>query len=165
MNIFYLDSDPEQAAQFQCDKHVVKMVLETAQLLSTAIPQSVRDAISGSSLFYKPTHINHPCSLWARASEDNFDWLIRHGIALSNEYTFRYNKTHKSLAVILSAFKALNSNLMEFEHTGFTTPALAMPDQYKFPDPVQSYRAYYKYDKLVKISCHWTNRDIPSWIL
>jgi len=156
MNIFYVDSDPKKAAESLCDKHVVKMILETAQLLCTAI--SISNNVETP---YKATHKNHPCAIWARESLANFFWLYTHGIALCKEYTARYNKIHKSESIIewcgsqIQALKAKSSS--------FTTPPLCMPDQYKTSNPVESYRKYYILDKMQNIKCEW-KRNKPSWI-
>lgn len=91
MNIFVLDYCPVKSAQMQCDRHVVKMPLETAQLLCSAYPND--------NAPYKRTHYNHPCSIWARKSENNYLWPIEHGLALCLEYNFRYGKNHKSREV------------------------------------------------------------------
>ncbi|MEK6880308.1 MAG: pyrimidine dimer DNA glycosylase/endonuclease V, partial [Nanoarchaeota archaeon] len=91
MNIFVLDKDPKIAAQYLCDKHIVKMILESAQLLCS---QFECDAP------YKKTHYNHPCSIWTRTSKENYLWLIEHSLEMGLEYTKRYNKTHKSIKVI-----------------------------------------------------------------
>ena len=80
MNIFYLDRDPHEAARLQCDKHVVKMILETAQLLSTA-----HNELDGGQIAYKTTHKNHPSAVWARKSLDNYLWLYRHLEGLGSE--------------------------------------------------------------------------------
>src|SRR5574343_1523365 len=90
MNIFAVDADPIQAARDLCDRHVVKMTLETAQILCSAFDESP----------YKKTHFNHPCCKWARTSKSNYQWLIAHGLGLSAEYSLRYGKTHKSEQVI-----------------------------------------------------------------
>lgn len=126
MNVFVLDTNPIVAAQMMCDKHVVKMVLETAQILST---------ITGGP--YKPTHTNHPCVLWAAKNRINFSWLKRHGLALCAEYSHRYGKIHKSQPVIVNAQvpKALSIGISEFVQ--------CMPDQFKDKDPVIAYRKYY----------------------
>lgn len=89
MNIFVTSPSPIESAKFLDDKRVVKMVLETAQMLSTAITEC------GGTGFYKTTHRNHPCSVWARTSSTNYDWLRRHFKALCKEYALRYGKTHK----------------------------------------------------------------------
>lgn len=94
MNIFVTDTDPCVAAQNLCDRHVRKMVLETAQILCTVLKDH--------GLPYKPTHENHPCVLWAGASRWNFDWLLDHGTALGREFEFRFGKPHKSSEVIES---------------------------------------------------------------
>lgn len=134
MNIFVLDTDPALAAEAQCDKHIVKMPLETAQLLCTAA------ALNGAlAPRYRPTHAKHPCTLWAAASRRNYDWLIAHGVALANEYRRRYGRTHASEAVILDAVRYFPL-LPDTERTPF---AQAMPDQYRAADAVVAYRAYY----------------------
>jgi hypothetical protein len=139
MNIFILDKSPELAAQYQCDKHVVKMVLETAQILSTVA------SVNGLKTQYKPTHKNHPCTLWAGKSKANTEWLIQHGIGLAKEYTKRYGKIHKSSLVIADLARLqLASKLPDL---GLTPFAQAMPDTYRDTDPVVAYRNYYKGDK------------------
>ena len=135
MNIFILDENPVRAARMQCDRHVVKMTLETAQMLSTVINE-----LGGQSP-YKTAHVNHPCSVWARQSVENFRWLYRHGMALSLEYTKRYGKIHKSEAVIRQSLDALPTvSMTPGERTPFP---LCMPDKYKSDDAVESYRRFY----------------------
>jgi len=138
MNIFILDKDPTLAAQYQCDKHVVKMVLETAQLLCTVVSDL------GADVPYKATHRKHPCTLWAAESRQNFEWLVEHGISLAEEYTLRYDREHKSEAVIRLAAK--HSRLLPDK--GLTPWAQAMPDEYKAACAVEAYRAYYIGEKL-----------------
>jgi hypothetical protein len=89
MNIFVTSFNPNEAASYLDDKRVVKMVLESAQMLSTAINQN------GGNGPYKDNHINHPCSIWVRKSRANYLWLVQHFSSLCAEYTNRYNKTHK----------------------------------------------------------------------
>lgn len=156
MNIFVLSKDPKKAAQYHCDKHVVKMVLETAQLLSTACHELGIE----SPTLYKATHKNHPCSIWTRKSKANFVWLCKLGIELSKEYTFRYGKQHKSLAVIKEAKSYID--LLNFSKEVMTKPALAMPDDYKEKSPIKSYRKYYINDKGDLLS--YTRREIPDWM-
>lgn len=143
MNIFVLDYDPVRAAKMQCDKHVVKMPLETAQILCSGF-------ISGQAP-YKQTHYNHPCSIWARTSKENFLWLVKHGIALCDEYTFRYNKEHKSKDVILWCLK--NIAKIEFSKNGKTHFILCFDRKYQVGNAVESYREYYRYEK----------REIATW--
>jgi hypothetical protein len=133
VNIFVLSLDPKEAAQAQVDKHVVKMPLETAQLLCSPFEQG--DAP------YRRTHYNHPSAVWARQSPENYQWLVTHGVALCDEYALRYGKQHKSRAVI--DWAGQNVTRLAFQTTGLTPFAQAMPDEYKNPDPVLAYRAYY----------------------
>lgn len=150
MNIFVLDRNPAKAAIAQCDKHVVKMILETAQILCTAVSEC------GGVAHYRPTHKNHPCSIWARKTKSNFNWLKEHGIALCEEYTKRYGKIHKSQSIIESMKDSL---IPDGELTPFV---LAMPDDVKYHnDPVKSYREYYK--KYKKNIAKWKHNNIPEW--
>lgn len=149
MNIFVLDTDPVLAAQYQCDVHVVKLLLETGQILCTAI------ILHGGQAPYRPTHIHHPCTKWAAASKANFNWLRTHGLALAAEYTFRYGKIHKTQAIIERASDAV---LPDGSLTGF---AQAMPEQYRREDPVAAYRAYYRGEKANM--ARWTKRATPYW--
>jgi len=145
MNIFVLSSNPVEAAQMQCDKHVVKMCLETAQMLSTIVGGP-----------YKPTHANHPCTLWAASSKGNFLWLKEHGLALCAEYTYRYSKIHKSEAVIQ------NADVPDtISHIDFVLEFVqCMPPEYKQEDAVAAYRAYYHSKAHF---AKWTKRPIPYW--
>lgn len=152
MNIFVLDRDPVSAAQATIDKHCNKMVLESAQLLCAAFPQGAAP--------YKRTHYNHPCAVWTRASRDNFRWLATHGLALADEYEFRYGRVHKSRGVILWCIE--NMAAVEFPSTDLTPFALAMPDEFKRHDPVEAYRAYYRGAKAA-IAAWNKGRPAPSW--
>jgi hypothetical protein len=154
MNVFVLSEDPEEAAQYQCDKHVVKMCLETAQILSSA----VRFYDAALDLQYKSTHVNHPCCVWARETQSNFLWLYKHGIALCHEYQFRYGKVHKSLAVIQDCYR-LRSVIPFGKQTDFP---LCMPDEYKCDDAVQSYRNYYRGDK-ARFAKWRGGKFLPDW--
>lgn len=140
MNIFYLDDNPALAAKYHCNKHVVKMILETAQLLCSAYHM-----ISNTELEipYKLTHKNHPSAQWVRESKANFDWLCELGLELCLEYTRRYRKTHKTKAVIQWCID--NSDSLHFEQINPTAIRLCMPDECKINgEPIQSYRNYYK---------------------
>lgn len=153
MNIFYVDSDPFEAAKMLADRHVVKMILESAQLLSNGRRYYTGD----DDRLYKPTHINHPCNIWVRESVANYSWLFDHFIGLLNEYTHRYGRVHKCAAMI-------NVLKVPYESGLTTTPIrLCMPDEFKVNDAAQSYRNYYKYGK--KHLHKWTNREPPGWIL
>lgn len=149
MNIFVLSEDPEVAAQSQCDKHVPKMFLESVQLISNCFE-------SGP---YRKTHLNHPCSVWARESKENLSWLIEHALALSDEYTFRFAKTHKSLEALSVCVDSLDSVTFSSNRTPFPK---CMPEAYIKPCPVESYRAYYLGDK-VRFAKWNRGRPAPLW--
>ena len=153
MNIFVLDTDPVLAAQMQCDRHVVKMTVETAQLLCAAFDSGVAP--------YRRTHANHPCAIWTRATMGNFLWLVEHGIALADEFAHRYGKQHKSGDVI--RWCLFHYDLAHVDHTDEVTPfAQAMPDEYRHDDPVAAYRAYYRGAK--REIAEWRHtRTAPDW--
>lgn len=163
MNIFILSNDPYEAARMQCDKHVVKMILESAQLLSTA--HRVMDGDESGALpdnrenvFYRATHKNHPCAKWVREAVENYNWLVDHFDGLLCEYTHRYNKQHKCASMlydIQSPPKALTA-------WDWTTPPSCMPDDCKVGDTVENYRKYYQTYKSHILK--WTNREPPNWI-
>lgn len=177
MNIFYIDADPIQAAQWMVDKHVVKMILESAQLLSTAhrildgrevegkskTGRKVRRWIlddSRDEVIYTATHINHPSAVWCRESVENYNWLVDHFFALMQEYTHRYEKTHKCFGDLSYMLQSPPNNLKEWDWTPMPS---AMADEYKISDdPLTNYRNYYK---IGKSNMHkWTNREKPEWI-
>ena len=138
MNIFVLDHDITRCAQAHCDRHVNKMILESVQMLCTALNKK------GFSTPYRSTHANHPCVLWVGESYDNFQWLCRLALALNAEYRFRYGKDrdHASIAVLhqISGHRFHSAGLTEF--------AQAMPERYKVPgNAVQAYRAFYRGEK------------------
>jgi Pyrimidine dimer DNA glycosylase len=139
VNIFFIDKCPSKCAEQMVDKHVVKMILETCQLLSTChhvYGSTVPDMLA---LSFR----NHPCNVWVRESRSNYVWLHRHLVALCQEYTRRYRKTHKlsSLAIILAKPPA---TMFDYD---FTCPPQCMPDQHKRNDYVLAYRDYYKHGK------------------
>ena len=138
MNIFYLDKDPVKAAQVQYNKHVVKMILESAQMLCTAhhvygFPHDVP---------YKQAHLNHPSTIWARENASNYVWLFEHFCALSAEYKKRYNKTHLSYTKCFHPLSMIPAKL-ESTFNGTTKMPQCMPDEYKDKCSVQAYWNYY----------------------
>jgi len=154
MNIFFLDFDVKKCAEYHCDKHVVKMILETAQLLCSA------HHVTGGTAPYKLSHKNHPCSIWVRASLSNYLYLCELGLALGEEYTYRYGKKHKSIEVIEWCLQ----NRPNIHDVDFTTPPMAMGDEYKIGnDVIESYRNYYRGAKSGIVS--WKNRETPDWFL
>lgn len=157
MNIFVLDEDPVEAAKLHCDKHVVKMLLETAQILCTAIHAHTEGKVVPP---YKPTHKSHPCTLWAMESIENFMWLADLGVQLSIEYTHRFKKVHKSAAVISWCLE----NCPKFPHVPMTPHVLCMPEECKQDNlAVQSYINYYIV-KSEQIDMRYTNREQPEWL-
>tara|TARA_R110002020_G_scaffold194354_5_gene395098 strand:+ start:5591 stop:6070 length:480 start_codon:yes stop_codon:yes gene_type:complete len=158
MNIFYLDRDLVKSAQAHVDKHIVKMPLETAQLLCTA-----RHELGGTPehIPYRKTHVNHPCSVWARESYANYQWLCGMGIELCKEYTYRYGKVHKCQAVIENCIENTPEPNV-FTYLELTEFPQAMDEEYKMDDPVLGYRNYYRYGKAHLHN--WKNRPTPTWI-
>jgi hypothetical protein len=155
MNIFFLDWDVNKCAEYHCDKHVVKMILETAQLLCSAHHMTDQPT---DQVPYKLAHKNHPCSIWTRSSLTNYLYLCELGLALCEEYTYRYEKRHKSQDVIEWCL----SNRPNIHDVDITTPPLAMPDEYKvYDDVIESYRNYYRGAK--SSFAVWKNREIPEW--
>ena len=148
MNIFYLDRDPREDARLQCDRHVVKMILETAQLLSTA-----HNELDGGQIAYKSTHKNHPSAVWARESVENYQWLYRHLEALGSEYNQRYGRVHNT---IQTHSQTLTEPPRGISRVGFTDPPQCMPDECKNSDTVVAYQTYYNHK-----ADDWDKRGIP----
>lgn len=156
MNIFILDEDPVQAAKYQCDKHVVKMILESAQLLSGVHRHF------GVNVGYNlgKGHMNHPCSIWARTSYANYDWLMAHADALGQEYYTRYGKIHKSSEVIDSLPTA---SLYDFSLSDLTPFAKCVPDDLRHLETVDAYRLYYCREKAE--FAKWKDGNVPDWFI
>ena len=182
MNIFYLHNDPKVCAEMHADKHVVKMILEYCQLLSTAHRyldgvESVGKSASGRQMrrwvlndsmrektLYKATHINHPSGIWVRKSFQNYLWLHNLLVELCKEYTYRYGKIHKCqesglVDLLVDAPKNIKNE-------AFTEPTPAMPEPVKISgDSVASYRNYYKMNKqhLASWKGKIASRSVPDW--
>ena len=138
MNLFYLHHDPVEAARLQCDRHVVKMILETAQMLSTAHLE-----LDGIQVAYKATHKNHPSTVWVRSSAEAYQWAFVHMMALGDEYTKRYgNKVHKTIAEHAKMLSLLPVNLDDCRKQ-FVEPPQCMYDECKRDDTVLAYLTYY----------------------
>ena len=181
MNIFVLAEDAAEAAHMHCDRHVVKMILESGQMLCGAhwtgwrrvlqppndmkraeLEVLIRTSVQQDKLPpWRMTHLSHPCTKWTQRSQGNYDWHSRLGLELCAEYTRRYGKTHKCESV----HKWLSENRppsFENEDPTMTPHAICMPDRYKqVDDPVSSYRNYYREDK-VRFA-RWKNTDAPDW--
>lgn len=155
MNIFFIEdtSSVDKIAKAHCDKHVVKMILETAQILSTV------SRLYGIEQGYKPTHKSHPVVKWATESLENWIWTKNLGLALCSEYTHRYGKIHKTQAVLESLEPPPMPTI------GFTTPPQCVPDEYRLDKDcfVEAYRKYYIFEKgnIAK----WSKRNPPSWFI
>ena len=171
MNIFFLHPNPRRCARWHCDKHVVKMIIESCQLLYTAhwMLAQLFDLVEPPYIHcapnrgYKPTHPKHPCGIWVRESLNNYRWLVRLTEELILEYKFRYeNKTHKCEEHLI--WLKMNEPF-GLESTGFTAPKCAMPEEYKRSNPIVAYRLFYKFSKdrergIVK----YTNRHRPHFL-
>ena len=158
MNIFYLDSDPRTAAEYHCDKHVVKMILETAQLLCTA-----HRVLDGDdfvpAMFYKATHKNHPSAVWIRSGVDQYRWGYDLFCFLLQEYNYRYGKIHACDKFVFPLIQ--NPQKIDYDAL-WSPPPQCMPDDCKnLSAPVAAYRKYYMTHK--KDIARWTKREVPSW--
>lgn len=152
MNIFLLDKDMQLNVQYHCDKHVIKMILEAAQIASTV------HWLTNSEGPYKPTHKNHPLVVWACESMLAYRYVVRYGLALCKEYTHRYGKIHKTESKLL--WLKENEPSIPVKPTKFTI--VVAPDCLVKDDRVLSYRRYYIRHKLHMLS--WKNRPVPTWI-
>lgn len=158
MNIFYFYDCPEKSAQAQPDKMLVKMPLETAQMLCTAHRELDGDEYADEVGLYKRAYWNHPCTVWARQSVTNYLWLYHHFIALGKEYTYRYGKIHASVSKLSKALEPYPENI---DNLPMTPVAQAMPDQYKNDNPIVAYRDYCINEKHY---AKWEkNRAKPNW--
>lgn len=158
MNIFFLSNEPSECAKQHCDKHVVKMILESAQLLSNA--HHMLDGDQVIKPIYRLTHKNHPSAIWVRTSLDHYMWLWSLLVELCGEYTHRYGKVHKvQRDGLLEILNQPPGNIPKMSWV--SDPPPAMPDEYKTPSAVESYHNYYKGAK--RSFARWTKREIPSW--
>jgi hypothetical protein len=152
MNIFILDTDIQKCAEYHADQHVVKMILESTQMLCTVLNEN------GMEAPYKSTHIHHPCTIWTRSSLANWKWLRSLVENLNQEYKFRFNhrRDHSSAAV------ARRLPEPPIEDAGLTEFAQAMPDVYRIPgNAVMAYRRFYIAEK--SRFATWTKRHVPDW--
>lgn len=174
MNIFALDKNPKLCAQYHNNKHLVKMLVESVQLLSSAyytlgqfgpvllMSKERLDSFPRESGFYKLTHRNHPSAIWTRSTIQNWKWLLELTKELAIEYTFRYGKNHS----VESILEWMESNKPNLPDTMLEDFSLAMPEQYhpintKINDTVFSYRLYYLFDK--PHLADWGSRGEPKW--
>lgn len=161
MNIFFLDPDPKVAAEYSCDSHVRKMILESAQIMSTVhwiADCSVAEALYGRSEIYAPTHPRHPSVLWAARSLSNWRWLQQHCFALSDErlWRFPHYKHHKSTIV---ARDMPEPSILDL---GLTAFVVGFKSELEYPfDAIRAYQLYYKREK--RHLAAWTRRGAPAW--
>lgn len=171
MNIFVLDRDAATAARMMCDKHVVKMILESCQLLSTAHhvldgdplhvntgKRKYKTFVCTKKNICKATMVNHPCTIWTRETRSNYLWLWKHAYALCKEYTRRYNKTHIMEHMLLNELYDVPVNIAKGPITPF---AQAMPDAYRDQNAIVAYRKYYINEK--SRFAKWKLNDAPEW--
>jgi hypothetical protein len=176
MNIFYLHPEPKTCAEMHNDKHCVKMIIEYAQLMSTAhrlldgVPYTDKTANGRSikrwrlqgpddSVMMKASHINHPSAVWTRSNRQNYVWLYHLWYHLCKEYTYRYGKVHAVETRLRNALYLPPANLISSE---FYPPTPAMPDTYKvMGDSIASYRNYYNGGK--QHLATWKKRPMPDW--
>jgi hypothetical protein len=179
INIFFIDEDPYEAARWAVDKHVVKMIVETAQMLSTAHrlldgTETVKMVLDKNGRprkkkvwvlpdhredkFYNVTHANHPSTVWTRTSVENYNWLVDHLHGLLQEYTYRYDKIHATDRI----FFDLQSPPLNLKDYDWTTPPLCMDDYCKVGNYVDSYREFYRKGKAHLHS--WKRRGPPAWL-
>ena len=156
MNIFFLDKTPELSAKMLCDKHIPKMLLESCQMLSTAV-QNYTGRIEE---LYKPAYPNHPMTRWVGSTFSNFQWTLENAVYISNEYTKRFKKLHKSSRILNVIYD--NQYYKDVPDERFTEPPQCMPDEYKDKDYVVAYRRYYVGEK--KYFAKWEKgRSQPEW--
>lgn len=161
MNIFFLSDDPNQAARWLVDRHITKMGMEATQMLCTAYHEQ------GVEAPYRPSHRNHPSSIWCRESFDNFQWLVGHAYTIFDEYTARYGKIHKSQAVL--EWCEDNIHKLSFDSYDLTSFAIAISEDsecrkltnFESLTAIDKYRAYYLFDKK---HLHQWKRNRPDWI-
>jgi len=178
MNVFYLSSLPRECAEMHCDKHVVKMIIEYAQLMSTAhrvldgeiyidktangrnIKRWKHPNSNMENTLYKASHINHPSAIWTRENRRHYDWLYAMWIFLGEEYTHRYGKEHATITKLNKVLMSLPQNI---PYGKFKQPPQAMPDDCKHASSIIAYRTYYTLYK--QSFAKWTNRKMPTFFL
>ncbi len=180
MNLFILDKDPVLAAQLQCDKHVVKMIVESAQMLSTVhrmldgrqtrvASKSGRTQVKAwvlpddrEDVLYKAVHMNHPCTVWTMQSSWNYAWHYSHFVALCDEYTYRYGKVHSTDTLLRKPLSSMPAKMKIGPKTPFALAMKSNPECMHPNDPVRSYREFYQ-TKQERFKMAWTKREVPEW--
>jgi len=176
MNLFFLDIDPKKCAEYHCDKHVVKMILEIVQMLYTA-HYILKSSLPSDA--YLPVSINHPTAVWIRSSIENYSFACNLGRCLAKEYTHRYHKIHsceKHIDWLIINFPNFSNFKKHFnektvlssnKYINLINIPLSMPIDSMVKDTeygyntIHSYRKYYLLHK--KTFAKWTNRPVPDW--
>lgn len=182
MNIFVLHEDPKIAAQMHCERHILKMIIEHTQMMAATYYHTIginrkkeilenqekvsvlfagfpRKDENGNDKPYMISHVNHPCTVWTRASLSNFNWLLECTKALCEEFTYRYKGIHSVEAIVDWMYQ----NPPQIEDIGLTPFAQAMPDFYKSFDATEAYRKYYAF-KTSYMKVNWKLEErTPSW--
>ncbi len=181
MNIFVLDENPIEAARMHCDKHCNKMIVEHAQMLTTAyystlgisrkkeIPEKQefvnemfrgwpRRNTDGTEWHYAITHVNHPCTIWTRESISNFNWLLDCTDALCSEFERRWKHPHSIKKIV----NWMRQNPPKLPLLGFTSFAQAMPECFRGVNPIEAYRKYYGM-KTTYMKVEWRYTETPNW--
>ena len=182
MNLFVLDNCPIEAAQLQCDKHVVKMIVESAQMLSTVhrmldgvqtrVPSKSGKTMSKAwtlpdsrnDVLYRAVHMHHPCTVWTGETNNNYNWHYAHFVALCDEYTYRYGKVHATDKLLREALKSPPRNIPTGPLTKQPLAMKANPECMNYNDIVGSYRKFYQ-TKQDRFKMAWTKRPVPEWFL
>jgi len=187
MNLFLLNKNIQECVKNLCDKHVVKMILETAQILYCAWHvRSPLPAYDHMLQPYKKTHVNHPISVWVRHCEEHYQWTCMYGLLLCYEYTYRYKKIHKTqihLERLLNwGFppKHLPEPVVKKQSKEWVYATTGIPITFQyFPlcmdessyirteygyDAVESYKHYYQ-TKADKFKMEWRHSEKPQWFL
>jgi hypothetical protein len=174
MNIFALSPIPSVAAKFHCDNHINKMLIESAQMLSTTwhvmAPDDVKINQAGDwciastgNKIYKPYQPNHPCNKWVRECRENYLWLVTLAHYLGEQFKVRFGKPHGTSRIV--SHLRYPPNQLPLSGSNMITPfAQVMPEEYqKLNDPVTAYRNYYRAEKAYFAT--WTNIEVPYWFI
>lgn len=180
MNIFVLSKEPKEAARMMCDKHCSKMIVEAAQMLSTAhrmldgwtekrpsksgkrmINYWVHPSSNLENVLYKAVHHHHPCTAWTMASKANYEWHYEHMVGLTEEFELRYNKPHLTAQKLLEVLQNTPTNIPDIGLTPFAQAMNHYPNCMVEGDAVTAYRNYYHAAKSFAV---WAKgRSAPSW--
>lgn len=182
--MFYLHDDPVVCAQWHCDSHVVKMIVEYAQLLSSThrlldgtqrIEAREKDGKtrrikvwdlpdSRNDVLYRASHTGHPSRVWSGETSENYLWLYSLFCALCDEYTYRYRKIHKCDSQLRGALSQLPKTIKISARTAVPLCMGAEPQCINLDDRIGSYRNFY-ITKQKRMKLRWRNREVPEWFV